>query len=124
MATESNLVLLNFPAAGDLSTKQYHCVSVNSSGQVAVATGAGEKVVGVLQNTPSAAGRVAVVAVSGKSKIVLDATLAKGAWVGSSADGQAAAPGTGYALGVLELGGDAGQIGEIIITHSGVIALT
>lgn len=53
--------MLSLPASGDLSTKQFYAVKINSSGQIAVA-GAGEFAIGILYSKPSAAGQIAAVA--------------------------------------------------------------
>lgn len=79
---------LTFEASGDLSTKQYYAVKLDSSGQVAVA-GAGEAAIGVLQNTPAAAGRAATVRVSGVSRMKAAGVIAPGANVAPNASGLA-----------------------------------
>lgn len=68
---------ITLEAAGDLSTHQFKFVI----GAVAVAggqqarvnvTGSNNRVIGILQNKPNAAGLGAVVRVSGRSKLVVD----------------------------------------------------
>lgn len=83
------------PAGGDLSTKQYYFVKLNSSGQVVIIAANTDKPYGILQNAPTA-GQLAEVMLMGISKVSADADLAIGDQIGASADGQAAtyAPGT------------------------------
>ena len=66
MAYEINQysVKITLPAAADLSTKQYYFVKVNTSGQAALCSGATDRPIGVLQNTPTS-GQAAEVLVVG-----------------------------------------------------------
>lgn len=91
MAYEMPLGVVTVPAAEDLSTHQHKFVKLNSSGQAAAIAANTDIPVGVLQNKPSAAGQAAEVMWVGVSKVQGDADLAKGAQIGTSADGQAAA---------------------------------
>lgn len=96
MAFEGAGHIESLEAAGDLSAAQYKFVKLDSNGQVAVCTGVTDKPIGILQDKPAAAGRVAQVMLYGVSKVQGDANLAKGDQIGTSVDGQAAAyvPGT------------------------------
>lgn len=80
---------ISIEASGDLSTKQYLFVDVNSDGQVAVEKSAGAAVVGVLQDKPSAQGRPACVMLSGVSQVVAGAAFAAGARVTVDTAGKA-----------------------------------
>jgi hypothetical protein len=82
-------------AGADLSAKQYHFVKISASNTVVVCSGATDKPIGVLQNTPTS-GQAAEVCVVGQTKVSSDAALSAGALIGTSADGQADAktPGT------------------------------
>ena len=71
MAVEKALQLVSFPAAADLSGKQYHIVDMESDGEVTFTTAATDNPVGILQNKPAAAGRAASVAIGGITKIVV-----------------------------------------------------
>lgn len=95
MAYEIPGMSASFVAGGDLSSKQYHFVKLNTSGQVVIVAAATDKPIGILQNAP-ASGGVAEVMLAGISKVVADADLAIGDQIGTSADGQADAktPGT------------------------------
>jgi hypothetical protein len=100
MAHEANLVNITLPASGDLSTKQYYIVAVNSSGQAAVC-GDGAMAAGVLQNKPSAAGRSSTVAVSGITKVIAAGIIAPGAKIASDNAGKATTATTGeYVIGI------------------------
>jgi len=68
LAVEKKINSITFPAAGDLSSYQFHIVGVESDGQINVmgsATGYGTPILGVLLNKPAAADRAAEVAIVG-----------------------------------------------------------
>lgn len=90
MAYEIPCFSITLPAGADLSSSQFKFVKLNSSGQVVDVAAATDIPVGVLQNKP-ASGGAAEVMVIGVTKVQGDADLAKGAQIGSSSDGQAAA---------------------------------
>lgn len=122
MATEAILRTLSLPANTDLSTKQYYCVVINSSGKVAVA-GDGARVDGILQDTVAAADRAACVAVAGKSKVVFGGTVTAGDRVASDAAGKVVTAGTGdYVIGICVEGGASGKIGSIVFEPNGIWA--
>lgn len=117
MAYEKSLVIDNKVAGADLSARQYHFVKLNSSGQVVIVNGVTDIPHGVLQNAP-ASGETAEIALAGITKIVSDGTIAVGALIGTSGDGQAAAKAAGtdtthYVLG-RHLGPTAAAAGDII----------
>ena len=91
MAFEQPCLTITVPASGDLSASQYKFVKLNTSGQAVIPTGATDAAIGVLQNKPTASGAAAEVMILGISKVQGDANLAKADFVGTSADGQAAA---------------------------------
>jgi hypothetical protein len=117
MSAENRLQTISVPAGSDLSTKQYLMMDVNSSGQLIIPTGAGAKTVGVLQDKPAAQGRPGCLAIGGKTKVVLGGTVAAGVEVVSDAAGKAVAVSATntYVAGTLVKGGDANEIGEMII---------
>jgi hypothetical protein len=123
MATENALKSIPYTAAADLSALQYTFVKM--AGDYAVTTGVaagGVDSVGILQNDPLA-GQAAVVAASGQSKVVLGATLAAGARVTVATSGKVVAATTGdTVLGKLVEGGDADEIGAMILETEGVAA--
>ncbi len=73
MARERNLTLLSFPASTDLSTKQYYATTINSSGQLALATAA-KNCDGILQDKPSAQGQVGTLGWHGVTKAAISAS--------------------------------------------------
>lgn len=115
MAHEESAVMITLPASGDLSASQFKFMKVNSSGQ-AVNSGAGEAAVGVLQDDPRAAGRPAVIAISGVVKVRAGGTIAAGAAVASDADGDAIAATTAghIVLGTAIVGGASGEIISVL----------
>jgi hypothetical protein len=128
-------------ASADLSANRYQFVTVNSSGQVAVAA-AGDPAIGVLQNKPAAAGRSATVRVLGVSKVKAGAALTKGDQVASNASGKAVTAtkatvntsDTGVAsdpviasnvLGIaLESAAAADEVISVLLLHSGAAPTT
>lgn len=117
MAYEKPGMIHNFKAGGDLSTKQFYFVKLNSSGEVVICAGATDVPIGVLQNAP-ASGETAEVMIYGISKVVSDGTVAVGALVGTSGDGQADSKTAGtdtseYVVG-RHLGPAAGAAADII----------
>lgn len=75
-------------AAGNLSTKQYYGVKLNSTGRVALCDAAGELVYGVLQDKPAAADRPCEVAVGGTCRAIAGGVIQPGATVKVNASGK------------------------------------
>tara|TARA_R110002012_G_scaffold6631_11_gene31707 strand:+ start:1315 stop:1710 length:396 start_codon:yes stop_codon:yes gene_type:complete len=75
-------------AYDDLSAKQYYFVKLQSATQVTACAAITDKPIGVLQNNPTA-GQQAIVRPFGVSEMSADGTIAVGASLGTSADGQA-----------------------------------
>ena len=105
--------------AGDLSTKRYHFVKYDANGKI-VAAAAGEAAIGVLEE-PNKADQPAQVVAQGFMFVVLGGTVAAGAPVMSDAAGKAVAatgataPAINHVLGVMHVGGVAGDIGTILL---------
>lgn len=76
MATEAILQSITAPAAADLSAKQYYAITIDTNGNAAIATAA-KNCDGFLQNNPKQ-GQAANVAIFGKTKAVISATVAIG----------------------------------------------
>lgn len=92
MAIEAYMTLdTTRKAAADLSTKQFFFVKLDSSGNVALCSGATDKPYGILQDKPSAAGMGCVVARSGISKCSMAAANTQANVGGTDANGQFAA---------------------------------
>lgn len=114
---ENKVQSISVQASADLSAAQYLIMDINSSSQLATVATKGAKMAGVLQDKPAAAGRVGALGISGKTKVVLGATVAAGAEVISDANGKAIATDAidQYVLGTCVVGGDANEIGEVLI---------
>lgn len=140
MSYENSLTCISMPAAGDLSTKQYKVVAVNSDGRVAVA-GAGVFGIGILQDKPAALGRACTVAVAGVSMAMAGDTVAAGARVTADANGDlvTATPAkvdtsdSGAAsdpviasnvIGIALKGAADGDIFPVLLLHAGAVPTT
>ena len=116
MAVELMVLSKTFKAAGDLSTKQYYYMKLDSNGRVTVCTGATDLPIGVLQNKPDALDKPAEVMIVGVTKVSADAALTIPSQIGTSSDGQADAKTVGtdtteYAVGqILEAAAAAGDL--------------
>lgn len=103
---------IGLEAAADLSGVQYHIVRVVSTNAVNVASqNSVMRAVGVLQDTPNAAGRAARVAVDGETKVVAGASFAAGVPLSHNSSGRAIAATSGlcvvgYSLEVAAADGD------------------
>ncbi len=79
---------LSFKAAADLRTNQYDFVKLDASGNCILASVAGERVIGVLQNKPNL-NETAVVRPIGLSKIVASAAINPADPIATTATGTA-----------------------------------
>jgi hypothetical protein len=116
MAYENHLQCVTLPASADLSAAQFKVVTVNASGQAAVAN-ATALAVGVLQNKPTAAGQAATVAFGGVTKVTAGAAITAGARVTADANGNAIAAATAgdAVLGVALTGAASGDVFPVLI---------
>lgn len=89
MSYTENMTVISAVASADLSASQYEAVDFNSDGQIAVVGTKGAKSVGVLQDKPSAAGRVGVVAIGGVCKVAAGAAITAGVELIVDATGRA-----------------------------------
>lgn len=126
MATEQlDGKTITLQANTDLSAAQYRFMTT-TSGRVTTQTSAGGQAVGILQNKPSAQYQAAEIApcCSGMvSKIVLGATVSAGINVQSDTTGRATeAASSDHVLGYLLVGGDANEIGEVLLMSNHVLA--
>lgn len=111
----NSAVKITLAAAADLSTKQFYFVKIDSNGKAALCSGATDKPIGVLQNTP-ASDEEAVITVVGGTKVVASASLDEGTAIGTTSAGKAGAKTVGtdttnYIVGTIILA--AGADGEI-----------
>ena len=130
MAQEQSGQVCSFIASGDLSDKLYHLVTPTTVADMSVklATADTDKILGVLQNTPSTGGGdAASVMISGISKVALDSTgvaIAKGDTLTATTEGgvQASTSAvTQYRIGIAMEAMASGTTGLIamLITHEG-----
>lgn len=115
MAFEIPGFTLTLEAGANLTTKQYHGVTVNSSGRV-VSAGNGADAIGVLQNKPNT-GQAATIMVTGVSYIrVATGGLTAGDDVGMDADGAAVnAATTDAIIGIALETAAAGTFGAVLL---------
>lgn len=120
MAIEEALQTITREASGDLSTKQYYAVKIDSNAQIAVA-GEGDKGIGILQDKPAAANRAGCVAIGGISKCVWGGSVTKGDRVVQNSTGKLVTVGSGddWSLGVALSTGASDTIGTVLIQPTG-----
>lgn len=100
-------------AAADLSTHQYKFVKLNTTGGVVLATTAGEKVIGVLQNKPLA-GQPCEIVHLGICSVLANAALANTGPIMTAATGKAATAATTGSTIVGHLLEAAGADGDVV----------
>lgn len=89
--TEQPIGVVSYQANGDLSTKAYFLVKRHTTaGQCALVSAVTDIPIGVLQNTPAAAGRAAEIVTLGLTKAEVEATtdIAIGDRLGPHTDGR------------------------------------
>lgn len=86
MATQQDGIDITMPAARDLSAYKYRFVKADANG-AADFCGANDAILGILQNSPRAADREALVRVAGNSKLVFGAAANEGSWLCSGVQG-------------------------------------
>ena len=114
MATQSPLLPISVFAGADLSAQQYRCVKLNTSTGKAVVAGAGEAILGVLQQ-PRVADQEVTVEVAGTTKVVAGNTVTPGIQLEVGTDGRVIPLNTGILVGYAITGGSANQIIEMLI---------
>ncbi len=115
MSTENPVLDISLKAAADLSSAKFHFVTLDADRKVSLTASTIEIPFGVLQNAP-VTDEPARVRLLGISKIYLSGTLATGALVTTTADGEAGADAAAnYNMGVLTLGGADTELGEIFL---------
>lgn len=119
---------LNIPciADADLSANQYRAVvaTANNGGKGIALAGSNVKILGILQDKPSANGKPATVCVEGPTRAVAGAAFARGDALKTDANGRlitAAGEAAGVVVQVvaqaLEAAGAAGDIVEVVLRH-------
>lgn len=101
MAFENPILVKSYKAAEDMSSYQFRFVVQSADDTVRLMDGATEVPIGILQNTPSAAGQRADVMLMGISKCVANAAIAvgklvKAEYVSTSDNGKADEADTAY----------------------------
>lgn len=89
----SSFIDITCQVAGDLSSYQYYCVEYSSTADdgspiVTVCNAVTDRVLGILQDKPSASGQKCRVRVFGETLVSSDAALSMDNPIGASADGQ------------------------------------
>lgn len=87
MATEERVFTFSALACADLSSNQYRAIRYSTGAAIAL-SGAADNAIGILQNKPAAAGRVASFATLGLTKAVAGGVIAAGNWIGPGASGK------------------------------------
>ena len=107
-------------AAANLTTHQYKIVKIDTNAKIALAVD-GDPAIGVLQNKPNS-DQAAEVAVSGVTKVIAGAAVAKGDLVASDANGKLKTAATGdYIIGLaLEAASADGNIITIYLKTYGI----
>lgn len=117
MSYDEGLRTISLPANADLSAAQFKFGVINTSGRIEVGNAAGEACHGIIQDKPVAAGEPTKFGVRGVSKVVLGVdSLTPGVEVMTDTSGRAITATAGSrALGVLTLGGDADEVGAVLL---------
>lgn len=113
--------LSTLTAAADYSSNQYYGMNVTASAAtVTLASVAGQRVIGVLQNDPTSGG-AANVQVSGVAKALAGGTVAIGDDIIVNASGKfiAASNADGYIIGTALSAASADEVFSLLITHRG-----
>jgi hypothetical protein len=124
MAFEGNLQAIpGLSASADLSAKQFRFMKMSGDATVTVTAAITDKLMGVLQDTPTS-GQPANVAAFGASKLLLGGTVVAGDLVGTDNAGKGVAIVAGtdttqYVGGRCLVGGVSGDIGVIEIAIGG-----
>lgn len=125
MAFEGPRICVSLPAGGDLSAAQYRFVTLANSSGVAVINRStqGDRLVGVLQDKPAAAGRAGEVCIFGITKVVAGAGITAGQAVSADSLGRAVAVAStvDFEAGIcLETVSNAGEMATILLTQHGL----
>lgn len=87
--SQSNVANERSGIAGEaLTSAKYHIVQLDASGEIEIAEGATDLIVGILQNAP-ASGGAAIYRFGGTSKLVVGGVVTLGDWVTAKSDGRA-----------------------------------
>lgn len=114
MSTNLESMKRSHVAGEAMTDKQNYIVQLAADGEIEVAEGATDLIVGVLTNNPGA-GEQAVYQFLGTGKVIAGGSIAIGDWVTTDADGKAVATTTdgNIVIGRALKAGDAGDIVEV-----------
>jgi len=102
-------------SGGDLTGKRFYAVKMQTDGTIAVAGSAGERCIGVIQNAPSASGKVGRVRIGGVSKVVVSGAVEEGIELSATQTGKLTTASAGHYVVAVALE-PAGADGDIIRT--------
>jgi hypothetical protein len=100
-------------AGADLTGKRFYAVTMETSGKIALANSAGERCIGVLQNAPSADGKLARVRIGGVSKVLVAAAIEEGVELSATTAGKFSTASAGHYVMAIALEPSAAD-GDII----------
>lgn len=86
MSTSNVGIDIPLTVAADLSAAQFRFMIVGTDGR-GTTSAANGKIIGILQNTPAAAGRAGVFRIAGVSKLEVGASVSAGDYLASNAQG-------------------------------------
>jgi len=114
---------ITLPASGNLSSYQFHVMTLDTDGKVKLADDAddpSEALIGILQNKPNAEDEEALVLIYGIAKAMGGASLDEGTWVTCGSDGHlVAAVADDNTIGIAIDAVVSGSIGRILISRGG-----
>ena len=121
MAMSEKVKTITIDAGSDLSAGQFKAVVTAADGQIDLVAGSGSRFDGVLYNKPTAAGRAATVAISGRVKMVAGTgNVTRGQNLMSDADGRAiTGASTGFSLGRCLKSALDGEMTEVLLGGPG-----
>lgn len=121
MAYEEFLHSITLESDADFTAQQYHFVVVNGEHQCSVNATSGARVVGVAQNSPSAADRAVTVGIFGVSKVEAAGAIAAGDEVASNENGLAITAAAGNAIvgTALRSAGGSGELLPVLLGYGG-----
>lgn len=118
MAIEIQGQKISLIAGEDMTTKQFHIVKMSGDFTVVTCSAVTDDMVGIVQNNPKI-GQPAEIMINGVSKVRVDANIAAGDRITTSADGQATTEVAGsYTFGRALAAASTGSLGSILIDTS------
>lgn len=128
MAYETPVLDMTFPASADLSTKQFLATDLDANGRVIIVAAAGSRVLGVLQDKPTAIDQGCQIRLAGITKMISGGAITVGDLVASDNAGKgktasALVQATGAAsnvLGIALTGAANGDAFPVFLTLAGI----